>query len=172
MDMKGAEIPPECLLLLDADVLEILVPEHNDSPLGDEERELIFLQIVQRRQLQAADLSANDRGQLRGFDAWVVLGEQVRLLLVRHEAAVHKVKRLQGTKVGFLVVDWQVVRVLVLGSGQLPGTLLLPHGFAGSASNQLTCWWISLSYANVKVIGAVSTAVVVMAVVVVDIVLQ
>ena len=75
--MERPEVAAKSFLLLDADVLEVLVPEDHNAPLGNEEGKLILLQIVKLGQLQATDLGANDGGQLVDLDLRVVLWDEV-----------------------------------------------------------------------------------------------
>lgn len=47
MNMKRAKVPPKLLLLLDSNVLEILIPKDNNAALGNQQGQLVFLQVVQ-----------------------------------------------------------------------------------------------------------------------------
>ena len=114
MDVQRAEIPAEFLLLLDANVLKVLVPKDDHAALGDEERQLVLLHVVQLRQLQPPDLGADDGRQLAHPEVRVVLGEQIRLLLVGRQRAVGELERLEGREARLLVVDGKIGRVLVL----------------------------------------------------------
>ena len=49
MDMQRSKVPPERLLLLGADVLEVLFAEDDDATLGNEEREFVLLEVVELR---------------------------------------------------------------------------------------------------------------------------
>jgi hypothetical protein len=116
VDVQRAKVAGKFLLGVDAGVLEILVAEDDDAALGNEQGELVLLQVGQRRQLEAADLSANGRGQAGGGDTGGrVGGQQVGLGLVGDEAAVVEGKRLEGREGGLFVVDGEVRSVLVLG---------------------------------------------------------
>lgn len=114
MDVERAKVPCKGLLLLNADVLEVLVPEHDDAALGQQERKLVLLEVVQLRELQAADLGADSRSNLGHLEVGVARGEQVGLLLVGEQAAVDKVERLQRRERGLLIVDREIVDVFVL----------------------------------------------------------
>ncbi len=117
VDVQGPKVPGKGLLLLDADVLEVLAPEHDDAALGEQEGQLVLLEVVQLRELQAADLGADGRSQIGHLEVGVAGVEQVGLLLVGQQAAVDKVERLQRRERGLLVVDRQVVDIFVLGGG-------------------------------------------------------
>jgi len=117
VDMQRPEIPPKLLLLLQPNVLEILIAEDDDAALGDEQRELVLLEVVELRELQPADLGADDGGKLVGLDGRAVLGEQVQLLLVGDEPAVVELEGLKGGEGGLFVVDGEVGRVFVLVGG-------------------------------------------------------
>lgn len=75
MDMERTKVSAKLLLLLDANVLEILPTKDDDTSLGDEEGQLVLLGIVKLGELQAADLGANDRRQPLGLDVRVALGQ-------------------------------------------------------------------------------------------------
>jgi len=117
VDMQRPEIPPKLLLLLQPNVLEILIAEDDDAALGDEQRELVLLEVVELRELQPADLGADDGGKLVGLDGRAVLGEQVQLLLVGDEPAVVELEGLKGGEGGLFVVNGEVGRVFVLVGG-------------------------------------------------------
>lgn len=117
VDMQRPEIPPKLLLLLQPNVLEILIAEDDDAALGDEQRELVLLEVVELRELQPADLGADDGGKLVGLDGRAVLGEQVQHLLVGDEPAVVELEGLKGGEGGLFVVDGEVGRVFVLVGG-------------------------------------------------------
>lgn len=51
MDVQRPEVPAEFLLLLDANVLEVLAAEDNNTAFGNEKRQLVFLTVVQLREL-------------------------------------------------------------------------------------------------------------------------
>ncbi len=57
--MQGSKVSAESLLLVDSDILEILVTEDDDAAFGDQERQLVLLQVVQFRELQSSDLGTN-----------------------------------------------------------------------------------------------------------------
>ncbi len=114
VDVQRAKVAAELLLLLKANVLEVLVAEDDDAALGDEQGELVTLLVVELRELQAADLGADDRGQLGHLEVLVVLGEEVGFLLLGDEAAVVELEGLEGREGGRLVVDGEVLGVFVL----------------------------------------------------------
>jgi len=114
MDMQRSKVPPERLLLLDADVLEVLIAEDDDTALSDEECEFVLLEIVELGELQAADLGADDGGELCHLQVCVVLGEEVGLDLVGDQTAIVELKGLQGWEMRIFVVDREIVRVFVL----------------------------------------------------------
>jgi len=98
VDVEGTKGTPELLLLLGTDVLEVLVAEDDDDPLGDQERELVLLSAVEPRQLKAPDLGSDDRGQLCRLDLRVALGQEVGLLPAYCEPAVVELERLQRSE--------------------------------------------------------------------------
>ena len=59
MDVQGSKVSAKSLLLFDSDILEVLVTEDDDAAFGDQERELVLLQVVQLRELQPSDLGTN-----------------------------------------------------------------------------------------------------------------
>lgn len=63
VDVQRAKVLPELLLLFDADVLEILVAEDNDTALGDEQGQFVLLDVAQLGELEPADLGANTWSQ-------------------------------------------------------------------------------------------------------------
>lgn len=115
MNVQRPKVSPKLLLLLDTNVLEILVTEDDQTPLRNKEGQLVFLLPSQLRQLKTADLSPDDGSNLRdGQVGIVVLGEEVPLLPVRHEAPVVEFEGLGGWECGRFVVDGEVGAVLVL----------------------------------------------------------
>lgn len=64
VNVQRAKVLPKLLLPFNPNVFEVLVAEDNNTPLSDKKCELVFLQVVQLGQLEAADLSSNDRGEL------------------------------------------------------------------------------------------------------------
>ena len=108
MDVQRPKVLAKFLLLVDADVLEVLVSEDDNAALGDEQRELVLLCVIQLRKLETTNLGANDRRQLGHLEARVVAGKQVRLLLVGCQPAVLELKGLQGREVGRLIVDGKI----------------------------------------------------------------
>lgn len=61
VDVEGAKVAGKVLLLLNADVLKVLVAEDDDAALGNEQGQLVLLQVIEGRQLEAADLGADAR---------------------------------------------------------------------------------------------------------------
>jgi len=45
MNMQRPKIPPKILLRLNTHILEILVPKDDDPALGDQQRQLVLLQV-------------------------------------------------------------------------------------------------------------------------------
>lgn len=76
------------------------------------------------RQLQPADLSADDGRELSGLDRGAIPGEQVGLLLVGGEAAVPELEGLERAEVRLLIINREVVLVLVLPIGQRDGLII------------------------------------------------
>lgn len=116
MDMEGSKVTPKLPLLLDADILEVLVPEDHDAAFGDEKGKFVLLAVVEPRKLQTSNLGANDWSQLGGLDGRVVFGEKAELLLVGYEPAVIELEWLERRERCLLVVDRQVLGVFVLSS--------------------------------------------------------
>jgi hypothetical protein len=155
VDVQRPKVAAKLLLLLDADVLEVLVAEHDHATLGDEKRELVLLLVVELGKLEAADLGANDGRQFGHVEVRVVLGKEVWLLLLRHQSPVVKLERLESGEMGLLVVDGKIRRVFVLqGSDKSQKN-------AGARVRRPTCSWASLSYAKVSLRGSVSVSVVI-----------
>lgn len=83
MNVQRPKVPPKLLLLLNTNVFEVLVPEDHDATLGNEKGQLVLLEVVELRELQAADLSTNDGSELGDLEVWVLLGvEEIGLGLV------------------------------------------------------------------------------------------
>lgn len=114
MNMQRPKILTELLLLLNANVLEVLVAEDNNASLCDQEGKLILLGIVQLRELKTSDLGANYWREPVGLDIWIVLGKKIRLFLIGIGATVVELERFECIKVRFLVIHWEVCLVLVL----------------------------------------------------------
>lgn len=76
MDMQRSKIPPKFLLFLNPNVLKVLVPEDHHTPLGNEQRQLVLLEVVELRELQAADLGADDGRELGHLEVRVLLAIQ------------------------------------------------------------------------------------------------
>ncbi len=83
MDLNLAKVLAQLLLLLRRDVL---VAEEDDAALGDQQRQLVALHVGQILELQAFDLSADVRGQMRHARR---RPEQVLLAPVCPRARVH-----------------------------------------------------------------------------------
>lgn len=114
--MKGTEVSAKLLLLLNADILEILATEDDDTTLGYMESQLIFLGIVELGELKAADLGSNDRRQPFGLNFRVAFGQEVLLVLVGSETPVGEFEGLQRLEGCLLVIDGEVVGIFVLQS--------------------------------------------------------
>lgn len=71
--METAKVLTEFLLLLRTNILEVLVPEHDNTALGYQQGELILLGVRQLRQLKACDLSTNTWCQLGDLQARIIL---------------------------------------------------------------------------------------------------
>lgn len=106
--MQPSKILPECLLPLRPDILKVLIAEDDDSPLRDQQCELVLLPVRQLRQLQAADLGADERRQLRHDDVRVARCEEVRLRLVSRVPTVGELEWRSGLEFGLLVVNGEV----------------------------------------------------------------
>jgi hypothetical protein len=52
-------------LARDTNVFEVLVTEDDDAALGNEQSKLVLLDVGETRELKAANLGADQRGQLR-----------------------------------------------------------------------------------------------------------
>ncbi len=126
MNVKRPKVAPELLLLVDTDILEVLVPEDDDTTLGDQQRQLILLPVGKLRQLQTAHLGANYGCNLGHRKAGIILGEEVRLVLFGDKAAVVELEGQEGWKGGCLVVHWKLGTVLILH---------MPCQFASSKEN-------------------------------------
>lgn len=115
MNVQRPKVPPKLLLPLNPNVLEVLVAEDHHAPLGDEQRELVLLRIAELRELQAADLGADDGCELGYLQGRVFSRQEVWLGLVGCSAAVREGEGLQGREVRLGVVDGEVGGVFVLG---------------------------------------------------------
>lgn len=82
MDVEPTKVLAKLLLLLDADVLEVLAPEHNHPPFRDQQRQFVLLVVRQLGELKAGNLRSNTWSELRDFDVRVAQSEEVRLGLV------------------------------------------------------------------------------------------
>jgi hypothetical protein len=71
-----------------------LVTEDDDAALGNEQSELVFLGVGETGELKAADLGADERGQLCLNDCVGVLWEEVGFRLVSGQATVLELERL------------------------------------------------------------------------------
>lgn len=115
VDVQRAKVAGKFLLGVDAGVLEVLVAEDDDAALGNEQGELVLLQVGEGGQLEATDLGTNGRGEAGGGDTGRrVGGQQVGLGLVGDETTVVEGKGLERWEGGFFVVDGEVRSVLVL----------------------------------------------------------
>lgn len=123
MDVKRPEVSAKLLLLLDANVLEVLASEHDDAALGEQECELVLLRVVELRELDAADFGPDDRRQTPCRDLGTTFREQVGLLLIRSEPFVLERGEFEGLEEGLLIVYRKVVGVFVLR--------MLGHGWPG-----------------------------------------
>ena len=119
MNVQWAKVPAKFLLLFNPNVLEVLASKDDYTAFGNEQCQLVLLEVVELGELQATDFGANDGGELGHFEVWVLLGEEIGLLLVGYQSAVVELERLQGWEAGLFIVDWEVGRVFVLYVGQL-----------------------------------------------------
>lgn len=78
----------ELLLLLRANVLEVLVSEDYHATLGYEPGKLVLLSVGQLRKLETRDLGPHTRRQLGHLQAGVVLVQEVRLCGIRIETTI------------------------------------------------------------------------------------
>jgi len=114
MDVQRPKVQPECLLLLDANVLEVLVAEDDHAALGDQQRQLVFLEAVELAELQPADLGTDDGRELGHLEGGVLGRQKIWLVFVGDEAAVIEFKWLQRREGSLLVVNGEVGGVFVL----------------------------------------------------------
>lgn len=114
VNVQRPEVPAKLELLLDTAVLKVLVAKYDNTPLGDEEGEFIFLDVAELRELDTADLGADDGRERRRLDGGVGERKEVRLGLVGDETAVVELERLDGRELGLFVVDREVGGVFVL----------------------------------------------------------
>lgn len=114
MDMQLPEILPEFLLLLRTDILEVLPTEDHNAPLCNQKCKFILLLIAELAQLQALYFSTNSRSQLFDRHVCIISFEQMWLRFVCEGSFVSEFERLRGWENGRVVIDWQIVRVLVL----------------------------------------------------------
>ena len=68
VDVQLAEFAAEIEMLL---LAEVLVAEENDQILGQRAVDLVHLPVARRAQIDAADLAADDRGQLVDGDRFI-----------------------------------------------------------------------------------------------------
>lgn len=61
MNVKRPKVPAKLFLLLDANVFEVLIAENDDASLGDEESQLVLLDVVELTQLKTPDFGSNTR---------------------------------------------------------------------------------------------------------------
>jgi hypothetical protein len=114
VDVQRPKIAAKLFLLLNANVLEILVPEDHNPTLGNEKRKLVLLLVAQLGKLEAADLGADDRRQLRHLEVRVVLGQEVWLLLLGDQPPVVELKGPESGEMRLLVVNGEIGGVFVL----------------------------------------------------------
>lgn len=77
MDMQTTKVLPKLLLLLQPDVLEVLVSEHDHASLRHQERELVLLGIGELRELESFNLGPDPGCQTNDLDAGIASLEQV-----------------------------------------------------------------------------------------------
>ena len=118
MDVERTKVARKLLLLLDANILEVLAAEDDDASLGNEQGQLVLLRVAQLRELQTPDLGADARRQVRHAQAGDGRRQQVRFSLVSGQTAVGKLERLEGGECCLLIVDRKIVMILVLDGGQ------------------------------------------------------
>jgi hypothetical protein len=114
MNVETAEVFAKLLLLLRADIFEVLISKHNHATFSDEQREFVFLRVAQLGELEATDLSADARRQFRGFHGGISFWQKAGLCWVRIMATVVEIKELCRWKLGGCVVDWEVRSVFRL----------------------------------------------------------
>ena len=67
MHVQTAEVLTKLFLLLRPNVFEVLIAKNDDTALRDQKRKFVLLRVCQLRQLEACDLGANTRCELRDF---------------------------------------------------------------------------------------------------------
>ena len=72
MNMKLAKVLGKLFLPLGADVLEVLIAEHNHASLCNDQSKLILLRICEFRELGTTDLSTDSRCQTSQRYTWVI----------------------------------------------------------------------------------------------------
>lgn len=112
--MQAAKVPAELLLLLRANVLEVLVPEDHHAALGDEQGELVLLRVGQLRELEARDLGSHARRQLGGLHAGVALAQKIGLCGIGIQTTVSEAEQLGTGELGGRVVDGEVCPIFGL----------------------------------------------------------
>lgn len=116
MDMQWAKVAAKFLLLLNTNVFKILVTENNDTALSNQEGQLVFLQVIQLRQLEATDLSPNNRCDLGNTNVGTVFREEIGLGLIRNQSTVVELEWLERWKCGCLIVHREISAIFVLAS--------------------------------------------------------
>lgn len=116
MNVKRPKVPAKLFLLLDANVFEVLIAENDDASLGDEESQLVLLDVVELTQLKTPDFGSNTRRQIDHFESGDILfGQEIGLFLVGDETSVVELEGFERGKSGLGVIDREVCRVFVLG---------------------------------------------------------
>lgn len=116
MDMQWAKVAAKLLLLLNTDVFKILVPENNDTALGNQEGQLVFLQIIQLRKLETTDLGSDNGRYLRDLQMGIAFWKEIGLGLIRNQSTVVELKWLKWWKRSGLIVYREISAIIILAA--------------------------------------------------------
>jgi hypothetical protein len=114
MNVQRAEILAEFLLLLRANVFEVLVPKHDDTALGNEQSKLILLNIGELRQLKTLDLGSNAWRELGDGDIGVIGIQQVGLRWVGIKTTIVDLEWFSWRENGGVVVHGEIIHIFGL----------------------------------------------------------
>jgi hypothetical protein len=114
MNVESTKILSELFLLLGANVLKVLVAEHDNASLSNQQRELVPLHVCQLRQLQPFDLCADTGRKLCCLERDICSRKQVGFRRICMATAVHEIKQWSWRISGCVVENRKVGNVLGL----------------------------------------------------------
>lgn len=118
MNMQRAKVFCKFLLLLRPNIFKVLSAKHDHSPLGNEQRKFVLLRVIQLRELQASNFSANHGSELGDLQIMVIARKESRLGLVRRKPTILEFKWLDRLEVSLLVINREILMISVLWAKQ------------------------------------------------------